>query len=397
MSGPHSLSAPFWVAEQATLVNDYQYLEFQAMDYPLGESEREHLRALSSTARITPSSFAADYQWEAFKGNPRSLVAHWFDLHLHVSSRGTRTLMVRLPRRLVDRARLDRFLREVRIVDVWTARDNLVVDIRDDGEEGSSLPFENCSTILPALAPLRGDLAAGDWRAFYLLWLVAVERGWLGDEAVEPLPGIGPLNGPLETMTRLFGIDADFVRAALERPEGSTERVAAAGRRVVAAIPHEEQAALLCRLLDDEPHVAAEVRNRLAAAVSSAMGDSLNRCRSAGQIRERAETLRVERESADAKRLVAERCRRLREAQRERKTRLDVARRRGVLAWREAEREINRCNAAAYDRAVDMLLDLKTVAEEDGETLGFAERLNGLCERHAGKKLFVARLWELNV
>lgn len=378
-------------------MNEYQYLEFQAMDHPLGEPEREQLRALSPTACITASGFADDYQWEAFKGNPRSLVAHWFDLHLHVSSWGTRRLMVRLPQRLVDRSRLDRFLHGVRIVDVWTAEDNLVVDIRDDGEEGDPLHLDKCSTILPALAPLRVDLVAGDWRAFYLLWLVAAERGWLADEAVEPLPGIGPLNGALETLAGLFDIDSDFVRAALEKPEGSTERVAEAGRRVVAAIPETEKAALLCRLLDDEPHVAAEVRNRLAAAVSSLVGNSPGRCRSVAQIRKRAETIRVERETAEAKRLVAERCRRLRDAQRERQTRLAIVRRRGVLSWREAEREINQCNAAAYDRAVDMLLDLKAVAEEDGNTDLFAERLNELCERHAGKKLFVGRLWELNV
>lgn len=367
------------------------------MDRPLGEPEREQLRALSPTARITASSFADDYQWEAFKGNPRSLVAHWFDLHLHVSSWGTRRLMIRLPQRLVDRSRLDRFLHGVPIVDVWTASDNLVVDVRDDGEEGDPMHLDNCSTILPALAPLRVDLAAGDWRAFYLLWLVAAERGSLDDGAVEPLPGIAPLNGPLETLARLFDIDGDFVQAALEQPEGSTERAAEARRRVVAAVPDDEKAALLCRLLEDEPHVAAEVRNRLAAAVVSVTGDSRSRCRSVAKIRERAATIRVEREAADAKRLVAERCRRVRDAQRERKTRLDVLRRRGMLAWREAEREINRCNAAAYDRAVDLLLDLKTVAEEDGQAAIFAERLNGLCERHAGKKLFVARLWELNV
>ena len=378
-------------------MNEHQYLEFLAMDHPLGEPEREQLRALSPTARITASSFADDYQWEAFKGNPRSLVAHWFDLHLHVSSWGTRRLMIRLPQRLVDRSRLDRFVRGVPIVDVWTARDNLIVDIRHDGEEGDPLHLDNCAAILPALAPLRVDLAAGDWRAFYLLWLLAAERGLLDEGAVEPLPGIEPLNGPLETLARLFDIDADFVRAALEKPEVSTERVAEARRRVVAAVPDDEKAALLCRLLDDEPHVAAEVRNRLAAAVSSVTGDSGGRGRSVARIRERAATICVERATADAKRVVAERCRRTRDAERERKTRLDVVRRRGVLAWREAEREINRCNAAAYDRAVDLLLDLKTVAEEDGHAPLFAERLNGLRERHAGKKLFVARLWELNV
>lgn len=378
-------------------MNEHQYLEFLAMDRALGEPEQEQLRALSPTARITASSFADDYQWEAFKGNPRSLVAQWFDLHLHVSSWGTRRLMIRLPQRLVDRSRLDRFLHGVPIVDVWTAGDNVVVDVRDDGEEGDPLHLDNCSTMLPALAPLRVDLAAGDWRAFYLLWLVAAERGLLDDGAVEPLPGIGPLNGALETLARLFDIDADFVQAALERPQGGTERMAESRRLVVAAVPDDEKAALLCRLLDDEPHVAAEVRNRLAAAVSSVTGDSRSRCRSVAQIRERAAMIGVERETADAKRLVAERCRRVRDAQRDRETRLDAVRRRRVLAWREAEREINRCNAAAYDRAVDLLLDLKTVAEEDGQSRAFTERLNVLCERHAGKKLFVARLWELNV
>ena len=367
------------------------------MDRPLGDPEREQLRALSPTARITASSFADDYQWETFKGNPRSLMAHWFDLHLHVSSWGTRRLMIRLPRRLVDRSRLDRFLHGVPIVDVWTAGDNVVVDVRDDGEEGDPLHLDNCSAVLPALAPLRVDLAAGDWRAFYVLWLVAAERGLLDDGAVEPLPGIGPLNGALETLARLFDIDPDFVRAAQEKPQGSTERMAEARRRVVAAVPDDEKAALLCRLLDDEPHVAAEVRNRLAAAVSSVTGGSGSRCRSVAQIREKAAAICVERETADAKRMVAERCRRVRDAQLERETRLDAVRRRGVLAWREAEREINRCNAAAYDRAVDLLLDLKSVAEEDGNARAFTERLNGLCERHAGKKLFVARLWELNV
>ena len=379
-------------------MSDDQYLEFRAVDHCLGEADREQLRALSPSARITASSFADDYQWQDFKGNPRSLMARWFDLHLHVCSWGTRRLMVRLPRRLVDRTRLDRFLHGVQIVDVWTSRESLVVDVHDDGEEGSVRDLENCPAILPALVPLRADLAAGDWRAFYLLWLAAAERGWLRDEVIEPLPGIGPLSGPLETMAELFDIDADFVQAASERPGGTSGRaVTDAWRRVVSAMPEEEKAALLCRLLDDEPHVAAEVRNRLVSVVSSVTSDSLNRCRTVAELRDRAAIIRVERKTAEAERLVSERCLRARAKERERKRRLDVVRRRGVLAWREVEREINGRNAAAYDRAVDLLLDLKTVAEQDGKADLFMERLGGLRERHVGKKLFVERLWELNV
>lgn len=394
----NSIGKDDFLPEWERRVSDYQYFEFQAMDLPLGEADREQLRALSPTARITASSFADDYQWEDFKGNPRSLMARWFDLHIHLSSWGTRRLMIRLPQRLVDRSRLDRFLHGVQIADVWTARDNLVVDVRDDGEEGNLLHLENCATVLPALAPLRVDLAAGDWRAFYLLWLLAAERGWLRDEAIEPLPGIGTLNGSLETMVGLFNIDPDLVRAAMEKPDASTDRIVVeARRRVVSAIPEGEKSALLCRLLDDEPHVTAEVRNRLVAAVASVTGESLNRCRTVAQLRARAATLRVEHETTEATRLVVERCRRIRAGERERNARLNIVRRRGLLAWREVEREVNRCNAAAYDRAVDLLLDLKTVAEEDDKTAVFMERLDELRERHVGKKLFLERLWELNV
>ena len=306
--------------------------------------------------------------------------------------------MVRLPQRLVDRTRLDRFLYGVPFVDVWTVRESLVVEVHDEGDEGSVEHLEDCFTILPALAPLRVDLTAGDWRAFYLLWLVAAERGWLRDEVLEPLPGIGPLTGPLETMAVLFDVDSDFLRAASEKPVATTRRaVTEAGRRVVSAIPESEKTALLCRLLDDEPHVAAEVRNRLVAAVSSVTGEAPKRCRTVRELRDRAATVRAERETAEAKRLVAERGLRARATDRERKRRLDTARRRGVLAWREVEREINRRNAAAYDRAVDLLLDLKIVAEQDGEAGVFMQRLDKLRERHAGKRLFIERLWELNV
>ena len=381
-------------------VSEYQYYEFQAVDRPLDESDREELRALSSRARITASRFADGYEWGDFKGNPQGLMTRWFDLHLHVANWGRRRLMIRLPERLVDRSRLDRFLRGVEIVNVLESGEHLVVDIRDDLEDAETEydDLEDCAVKLAALAPLRGDLLGGDWRAFYLLWLIAAERGWLGDEVVEPLPGIGLLNGGLEALVGLFRIDRDFVQAAAERPMLPVEpTVADAIRRVVAAIPEAEKAALLCRMLDNEPHVAEEVRNRLSLAVSSVTGDSLVRRRSVAELRARALAIRTSRESSQAKRLASERCHRARQAQRQRQERLEVVRRRGVLSWREVEREINHCNAAAYDRAVDLLLDLKTVAEEGGTVEAFMDRIRALRARHAGKTLFLERLWELNV
>ena len=55
-------------------MSEYQYYEFQAIDRPLDESDREALRSLSSRAQITATSFTNHYEWGDFKG---SLGSSW--------------------------------------------------------------------------------------------------------------------------------------------------------------------------------------------------------------------------------------------------------------------------------------------------------------------------------
>ena len=50
-------------------MSEYQYYEFQAIDRPLTEQEMRELRAYSTRARITPTSFVNDYSWGNFKGD----------------------------------------------------------------------------------------------------------------------------------------------------------------------------------------------------------------------------------------------------------------------------------------------------------------------------------------
>jgi hypothetical protein len=89
-----------------TGLSEYQYYEFRALDRPLDEGDRRALRALSSRAGITATSFTNVYEWGDFKGDPAKLMERWFDLHVHVANWGSRRLMIRLPRRLADERRL---------------------------------------------------------------------------------------------------------------------------------------------------------------------------------------------------------------------------------------------------------------------------------------------------
>lgn len=85
-------------------MSEYQYYEFTAVDRPLTNREQGELRALSTRADITATSFVNTYQWGDFKGDPRKLMERYFDAHLYLANWGTRQLMLRRPTRTLDPA-----------------------------------------------------------------------------------------------------------------------------------------------------------------------------------------------------------------------------------------------------------------------------------------------------
>ena len=375
-------------------MSEYQYYEFQAIDRPLGDADIKALRALSMRARITATSFTNHYEWGDFKGNPRQLMEQWFDLHLYLANWGTRRLMVRLPKRLVDGSRFDRFLMGSDLADVIDAGEHLILDICDDGDDVDYDDRDDGSGWLGALAPLRTDMLSGDWRLLYLLWLEALGSGNLRDDGLEPLPGIGPLTGPLEAFAGFFRIDPDLVRAAAEAPYGGAqaELSSEAVRAAVASIPEAEKTELLHRLAGCDPYVAAEVRGRVREIAATANEGAQAKHRTVVELQSRAAAIREEREAAEAARREAERLRREREAEAARRARLEALGRRGDAVWREIDREVGKRNAKGYDQAAALLFDLRALAEENGEMASFADRLNALCLRHERKKQFIERL-----
>lgn len=380
-------------------MSEYQYYEFQAIDRPLGEADREALRGLSSRAQITATSFTNHYNYGDFKGNRRELMTRWFDLHLYVANWGTRQLMVRLPKRLLDRDRLDALLMGTDLATVTEAGENLILDICDGGEDAEHVDWEDGSGWLSALAPLRADLLSGDWRLVYLIWLTGVEQGHVRDEALEPLPGIAPLNGGLKAFADFFRIDADLVQAAAEMPRGCAQNEkpsSAALRKAIAAMPGSQRTALLLRLAEGEPHVGAELRLELRR-LRSRQQQALERpaLRSAAELRDRAKAVRKDRENAQAERRRAERQRQERLQEQARQARLAALRRQGAEAWREVEAEVERRNASGYDRAASLIFDLRRLADEDGQTTDFTNRLNALRQRHERKQRFIERLSRL--
>ncbi|GBQ30490.1 hypothetical protein ACLRDC_15520 [Gluconacetobacter sacchari] len=378
-------------------MSEYQYYEFQALDRPLDAKACEALRALSSRARITATSFTNSYEWGDFKGDPVVLMERWFDLHLYLTNWGTHRLMVRFPRQFLNSRSLDIFLRPVDCAALKLSGENLILDIVREELEPEDNDWDDGSGWLAALAPLRADIIDGDLRLFYLLWLTAVQDGAVPDDAMEPLPGIGPLTGTLDAFARFFLIDQELVAAAVERP-GDTPTTEALTpdtiQRLVAGLPDREKNGLLARLAQGDAHVASELRVRLRERLESRSSASrpVVTLRTAGELRARAHAIGHAREREKQQRLEMERKRQAAEQERARRARLDTLLKRGEAVWSEIEAEIEHRNASGYDKALRLLLDLKTIAEEQGKTEDFSRRLAAMRERHARKLRFIDRL-----
>ncbi len=382
------------VADTWTLkgvMSEYQYYEFLAVDRPLDAAEQAALRPLSTRARITATSFVNHYEWGDLKADPQRLMERYFDLFLYLASWGTRRFSIRLPARLIDVGALGRFCPDDEAADVRIAGPHAIVEIwRDEIDQDDW--DDDGSGWLAALAPLRGDIIQGDLRTFYLIWLMAVEAGQVGDEEMEPLTGIAPLSAPLRAFADFFCIDPDLIdAAAAEGAPQPPETERAAAEAFIRSLPEEDKAALLLRLHDGDPHLGAELRQR-RLAVTGRRPDTGGGRRSAGELREVARRMAAERHRVAAEKVAAERRRREAEQAQARDLHLALLAERGEAPWREVEEQISRRNQPGYERAVTLMIDLGEVARSRGEEEAFARRLADIRARHDSKGRLIERL-----
>ncbi|HYD65932.1 hypothetical protein [Azospirillum sp.] len=363
-------------------MSEYQYYEFQAIDRPLDAGAQAELRRISSRARITATSFTNHYEWGDLKAVPREMVARWFDLHLYLANWNTRQLMIRLPRALFDRKAAHPYA-VGRALEVTAAGEHVILTFSAD--EVDVEEWDDGSGWLASLAPLRAALMEGDCRCLYLGWLLGLQKGEVDEDEEEPPrpPGLGRLDGPLQSFVTFFGLEPDLVEAALGGADAGDEDLFARDpvEAFVRGLPADEKDAMLVRLVAGEaPNLASELRRRLRQA-AGAESEPAQPVRTAGELLAAADARAGERERLEAERAAAELA-----------ERLDALARRGEAAWLEVEDLIATMRPENYDMAVSILLDIQRVAERDGWETLFIDRVATLRARHARKSSFTGRL-----
>jgi hypothetical protein len=365
-------------------MSEYQYYEFAAIDRPLDPDELAEVRALSTRAHITPTSFVNEYQWGDFRGDPGQLLERYYDAFLYLANWGTRQLMLRFPAALLDLSIAQRYCAD-EATDVWSSDEHVVVAVVSEDEEGD---FEwGGEGVLSSLLPVRSEIVAGDLRALYLMWLVGIGNGTVGEDEPEPPvpPGLSTLTGSQTALAEFLRIDRDLLAAAAS---GSAATNATAGPDVegwVAGLPAGEREALLVALLrGDDAHLRMKTLRQMGGAPIIEEGPQ----RTAGELDEAAAARRGVRERAEADRRARDAAENARLAAEARRKRLDELASEGDRAWDRVATHIAEKKPVAYDVAVHLLADLRDVTDN----AEFGRRVEDLKVEHRRKPAFIERL-----
>jgi hypothetical protein len=84
-------------------MSEYPYYEWQTIDRPLNSMEQEAITRLSSHMdTVTSTQAIVTYSWGDFKHDPRVVLLQYFDAHLYLANWGTRRLLFRFPKSVID-------------------------------------------------------------------------------------------------------------------------------------------------------------------------------------------------------------------------------------------------------------------------------------------------------
>ena len=385
-------------------MSEYQYYEFQAVERPLTPAQIAELRKTSTRAKITPTQLQNVYHYGDFGGDPLQLMERYFDAFVYVANWGTRQFMVRLPRGLLDPRATGPY--EVDgALNVHAKGDVVILELisRDEDEMGW-ITDEEAASWMPALLPLRAELASGDARALYLGWLAAAGATRLDDEDGEgydedgdfddldnelngeereppPPPGLGRLSASLEALTRFLRIDENLLAVAAEgSPDLPAAPTADDFQRWIALLPTAEKDALLSQLVSNPAQAHAEITRRFRQSATPP-ADARAGGRTVAQLR-----------AAAAARQEIERARRERAAALARVKRLDSLVGREDALWRQVDALIETKRPKDYDQAVQILKDLQDLSDHQQQAAAFTARLAPLRAQYAKRTSLMDRL-----
>ncbi len=381
-------------------MSELQYYEFRAIDRSLTQKEMRELRAISTRAEITQTSFVNTYEWGDLKGDPNRFMEKYFDAFVYVANWGTRDFMLRLPEKALDRRTIAAYCQGDNLDARWV-NNFLILRFFCEGENEDD--WDDGNGWMSSLITLRADLMRGDVRSLYLGWLLCAQDEAFDEEELEPPvpPGLGKLTPPLESLASFLGLEEDLLKAAAKlRPAlpGDARISRSRLEAWINAMPEKEKNTLLLELTEkDIPNARNVLLQRFEHARNPArhhVGLQEPTRRTVGHILASAEMCAAERIQREEELAAAEQLRLEQREAAARTKHLGTVAGQEAQIWEQAEALIQSKQPNNYARAINHLIDLRDLAVRRGQESGFASSLERLRENHQQKSSFLRRLAE---
>jgi hypothetical protein len=360
-------------------MSEYQFYEFRAIDQPLSDEDMAAVRQISSRVEPTRTRATFVYNYGDFPRDPKSVLVQYFDAMIYLANWGSKQLLFRFPRNLIDLERVKLYAVED-VINFSTIGEYVVLDISLYEEEGYG--WIEGEGWLSSLVGLREDILRQDYRVLYLAWLKAIGYEELTDDVYEPPlpPGLKQLSPLLEDFMDLFEIDENLVQVAAQAsPAPQTPSV----EQLYRAIPQLSRAEcdeFLVRLAQGEINLSTKFNRRLRELAGKPPPVQTSR-RTISQLLTAADE-HAEREKekeaaeAEAKRLKALQALAQRESQ----------------AWQEVDSLIQVGQAKPYDDAVQLIDQLWELAVHQEQEIAFRARLKQIYEQYSRRSALMRRL-----
>lgn len=363
------------------------------------------LRGLSTRAQITTTSFVNVYHWGDFRGDPNKLMERCFDAFVYVANWGSRRFMVRLPGASFDAASVKSYCHD-EDVSLQKKKGCVLLDFHRDDESGDWEEWDDGSGWMTSLTALRADLLDGDRRCLYLAWLCGIEMDCLPENAKEPpVPaGLKNLSAPLQAFVDFLAIDTELVNVAAERStaRAANEPPAGALKKWIHSLPVAEKDKLLIRIaLGDEPNPSRSLmrsfRESAQGRHTKDTGEDAKSRRTVAAISQAWQQRLRAKQRRHAEHTKKERERKAQADALTRKKHLEDIASRTPAVWMQVSTWIAKRTPKGYERAVELLVDLRDAAAHANRTEEFFEQFHELCDRHASKPSFVRRLQQTDL
>jgi len=375
-------------------MSEYQYYEFQAVDYRLSEKEMQELRGYSTRARITPTSFINEYNFGDFKGNTDAWMEKYFDGFLYLANWGTREVQLAVPARLLPADTVRRYCSSHAASSREKSGKLILTFLSEEEPDGEWLEGEG---HLSSLLQIRNELAHGDLRSLYLGWLMGVQADELKASEKEPPvpPNLEALSGPQENLADFLRLDPDLLVVASRNSTRTKEDAASTKERScwIASLPAREKDEMLVQLMEgDAPRIGMELQSRFLRQRDTSPSTVGMKPRTVAELLALAETQRQERQQEQARQAATKKANQERQATIAREKHLDSLKGCSETIWATVETLAATRQPKSYDQAVQQLGDLRDLAEREGHQAGFKKRLAVFRNQHSAKKSLIDRL-----